>query len=286
MKIKAFILTLALLAGIGTAYAQGDTAAVRPAAVSVTLDAGGLRNLDTYLSPLRYGGQHVRVGFERFRAARFRSECRVNQIAAGIGYDHLQNPAGNNTVHTLLADFDWRMMRRWDNVFVDGLRLYAGGGMGFDGGVAYNPRNSNNVCSPQIWLNAGVSGMAVYGVKLGRLPLTLRWQVAMPVAGVFFLPDYDQTFYEIYLGNYRDAINVGWWANRFDMENVLTVDLHFGAIALRVGYRNDFTTVWENNICVRRTAHSAVIGVAWESIRLAPGSRAIPENVRLISSYY
>ena len=108
----------------------------------------------------------------------------------------------------------------------------------------------------------------------------------MPVAGVFFLPDYDQTFYEIYLGNYRDAINVGWWANRFDMENVLTVDLHFGAIALRVGYRNDFTTVWENNICVRRTAHSAVVGVAWESIRLVPGSRAIPENVRLISSYY
>ena len=143
MKIKAFILTLALLAGIGTAYAQGDTAAVRPAAVSVTLDAGGLRNLDTYLSPLRYGGQHVRVGFERFRAARFRSECRVNQIAAGIGYDHLQNPAGNNTVHTLLADFDWRMMRRWDNVFVDGLRLYAGGGMGFDGGVAYNPRSAD-----------------------------------------------------------------------------------------------------------------------------------------------
>ena len=285
MKIKAFILTLALLAGIGTAYAQGDTAAVRPAAVSVTLDAGGLRNLDTYLSPLRYGGQHVRVGFERFRAARFRSERRVNQIAAGIGYDHLQNPAGNNTVHTLLADFDWRMMRRWDNVFVDGLRLYAGGGMGFDGGVAYNPRNSNNVCSPQIWLNAGISGMAVYGMKLGRLPLTLRWQVVMPVAGVFFLPDYDQTFYEIYLGDRDNIVHCGWWGNRFDMRNLLAVDLHFGCTSLRIGYRGQIETSYVNNLNYHFFTHSAVIGVSGEWLTLRPGKK-ISDKARIISALY
>ena len=127
--------------------------------------------------------------------------------------------------------------------------------------------------------------MAVYRTRLGRLPLTLRYQATLPVVGCFFLPDYDQSFYEIYLGNYSDAVNFGWWGNRFDMDNLLTVDFHFGGTALRLGYRNEVTTLWENNISVRRTVHSAVLGVAWESIRIAP-RQDLPQKVRMISAFY
>lgn len=286
MRLLWKILSVGLLAHSANAVAQeAEIPQLRPAAVAVTLDAGGAGSVDTYLSPLRYQGMHLRFGFERLRATRFQPEKWVSQIAAGVTYDMSDNPAGNNTIHSLSADADWRLMHRWNIAVAGGLSLYAGGTLGFDGGVVYNPRNSNNVCSPQIYLHAGVSGMAVWRTRLGRLPLTVRYQASVPVAGGFFLPDYDQSFYEIYLGNYADTMNFSWWGNRFDMENLLTVDFHFGTTALRLGYRNDFTTLWENNISVRRTAHSAVIGVAWESVRLNPRKTVSPQ-ARMISAFY
>lgn len=274
------ILAVVLLAVL-PATAAGQE---RPAAVAVTVDAGRLHSLDTYLSPLCYSGMHLRVGFERLRATRFNPEAWVNQVSAGVTYDHPSNPAGNNSLHTLIADLGWSMMWR-KPLPVDGLTVYAGGALGFDGGVTYNPRNSNNVCSPVINLQAGPTGMLAYRTSLGRLPLTLRWQATVPVVGGFFLPDYDQSFYEIYLGNYGPAVNFGWWGNRFDMENLLTADFHFGASSLRLGYRNEFTTLFENNISVRRCVHSLVVGVSWESVRVNL-RRADRERAGSISALY
>lgn len=276
----AFCLLAAALAGLAS---DGETV-LRPSAVAVTVDGGGVRSVDTYLSPLRYQGAHVRIGFERLRTARYSPEW-ANQISAGLTYDNSDNPAHNNQLHTLSADVEWGLMHRWNLSQVQGLSVYVGGVLGFDGGVTYNPRNSNNVCSPLVHLHLGLTGMAVYRTRLGRLPLTLRYQATLPVVGCFFLPDYDQSFYEIYLGNYSDAVNFGWWGNRFDMDNLLTVDFHFGGTALRLGYRNEVTTLWENNISVRRTVHSAVLGVAWESIRIAP-RQDLPQKVRMISAFY
>ncbi|MBS7352526.1 MAG: DUF3316 domain-containing protein [Muribaculaceae bacterium] len=267
------------------AYAQADSIAVlRPATVAVTVDAGSVKSLDTYLSPLTYQGMHLRVGFERFRASRF-SESWSNRVVAGLAYDNTDNPAHNNTMHTIKADFNWQLLHRWDIKTVSGLSIMAGAGIGFEGGVTYNPRNSNNVCSPLIYMNVGISGVAIYRTTLRRLPVTLRYHATIPMAGCFFLPDYDQSFYEIYHGNYQNAVNASWWGNRFDINNLLTIDLHLGTTALRIGYGNDFTTAWENNISLRHCSHSFIIGAAWESIRINP-HKGLPRKVRLVSSFY
>ena len=283
MKLRLLTLLAAVALTSLAGHAQSDTLTLRPASVAVTLDVGHVRSLDTYISPLRYEGTHFRLGFDRLRATRFNPQKWVWQIAAGLTYDHPSNPARNNSLQTVIADADFAMMHRWR--FAHGLSVYAGGDLGFDGGVTYNPRNSNNVCSPIVHLAAGGTGMISWSSHLRKRPLVVRWQTTIPVVGGFFLPDYDQSFYEMYLGNYSNTINFASWANRFDMHNAITADIHFGAAALRLGYRNEFTTLWENNISQRRCVHSLVVGVAWESLLIDP-RRGLPEKARMISATY
>ena len=288
MRRKARIwlgVLFALLASVSVKAAGGDTVVLRLRQSAVTFDIGHTRNHDTYLSILPYSGRHMRLGYEFMRASRRHPLQWVHQVNAGFSYDSPVNPAGNNKMHTVLADIDWGMMRRWNNVFVDGLNLYAGGNLAFEGGCTYNPRNSNNVASPHIYLNAGLTGMAVYRFKVGRLPVTARYQPTIPVVGAYYLPEYDQSFYEIYLGNYWNTATFGWWGNRFDMENLLTFDWHFGSTALRIGYRHNFTTLWAKNISVRKSVHSLVLGVEWESLRIHP-VKGLLAKAKMISAMY
>lgn len=280
--IRQILASLLAAVAVSALAAPADSVVLRPALVTVALDAGRVRSLDTYLSPLRYDGMHLRLGFERQRALRFSPGKWVGKIEAGLTYDHPSNPARNNSLHTVVADADYAMLRRWT---VGGVTLSAGGDIGFRGGVAYNPRNSNNICSPLIRLYLGASGGAAYRFSLGRLPLTARWQATLPVVGAFYLPDYDQSFYEMYLGNYGETVNVGFWHNRFDMDNLVCLDLHFGTSTLRMGYRNEATTVWQNNISQRRAAHSLVVGVQWESLRVNM-RHGLPQKAKIISATY
>ncbi len=286
MKRRNLIATAILsLASLLASAEQGDSVVLRPINSAVTLDLGKTRNLDTYLSPIRYEGMHIGIGYEYFRSAKFSPKKWKHNVKASLTYDKTANPMGNNTMHTLLFNTSWGMMFRKDNVWTKGLNLYGGGMVGFDGGVTYNPRNSNNVCSPHIYLYAGLTGMATYGFRLWKLPMTVRYQPSIPVIGGYYLPDYDQTFYEIYLGNYRDTMNFGWWGNRFDMENLITVDLHLGSASLRIGYRNNFTTLWKNNISVQRSVHALVVGIAWEAVFINP-QKGIPQKAKTISALY
>lgn len=279
-QILAFI--IAAVAVNAFAAPADSVSLLRPALVTVAVDAGRVRSLDTYLSPLRYDGMHLRLGFELQRLARFCPKKWVGKIEAGLTYDHPSNPARNNSLHTVIADVDYALLRR---LYVGGATFYAGGDLGFRGGVTYNPRNSNNVCSPLIHLYLGASGGVAYDIWRRRAPLTLRWQATLPVVGGFYLPDYDQSFYEMYLGNYGKTINFGFWHNRFDMDNLVCLDLQFGPSTLRLGYRTEFTTVWQNNISQRRWTHSLVIGVQWETLRLN-SHYGLPMKSEIISVTY
>ena len=172
MRLRLSILATLLAAAICGQAEPQDSTVLRPATVTVAIDAGATHSLDTYLSPLFYDGMHLRIGFERQRASRFNPERWTNKIEAGFTYDHPSNPAGNNSLHTIIADVDFAMLHRWR--VAQGLTLHAGAGIGFRGGVTYNPRNSNNVCSPLIRLYAGASAIAAHRFNAGRLPMTLR----------------------------------------------------------------------------------------------------------------
>ncbi len=62
-------------------------------------------------------------------------------------------------------------------------RTYVGG--------LYNLRNSNNPATAKAAIDLGATAMASYHFYISRLPVTLRYQVSLPVIGTFFLLNSD-----------------------------------------------------------------------------------------------
>ena len=122
-------------------------------------------------------------------------------------------------------------------------------------------------------------------LKRGGLPSGVEFQPTISMAGTHYRPEYEQSFYECYLGTYLRTATFGCWGKRFDMENLLTFDWHFGSTALRIGYRHNFTTLWAKNISVRKSVHSLVLGVEWESLRIHP-VKGLPAKAKMISAMY
>jgi len=289
-NIKAIVLILAMTWGCVAARAQDancckntsgtEVETCRPVASMFTLDLGHASILDSYLSPIRYKGEAIRIGYEAQKAS---SQSVTWQLDVGVDYDYTNNPAGNHTAHSLLLDARWGVMKRWKHVLKQGLTLMAGGSTQLMGGALYNSYNSNNVVSARVNWNVGLMGQAVFNTHIKRLPITIRYQVNLPVAGLFFSPDYDEAYYEIYLGNHKDLVHFGWWGNRFDMENFIAADMHLGSAILRVGYRNRIQSSWTNQINVQEATHCLVIGIGGEFVGVSHKKRA---NRNINSSIY
>ena len=222
-----------------------------------TVDAGYASVHDSYLTPITYDGLDLALGFEALRQA------RVNwlwQVQVSADYNNVENPAHNNTLHKVMGDITFDMQRQWRGVFSPRLNLAVGPMTQLRAGILYDAVNSNNPVSVRAHWNAGVTGMATFGTHLKRLPITLRWQAQLPVAGVFFAPEYDESYYEIYLGNRRKLAHLGWWGNRFDLTNYVGADMHLGKTTLRIGYRARLEHWNVNHLKVHDTTHSLVLG--------------------------
>lgn len=288
-KIISFITGLFFSVAIGV-HAQDNSDSVlikteRPVMSAYMIDVGHASVLDTYLSNIRYAGVNLRLGYERMQAMKFNPDKWVMQFETGIDYSPAKNPAENHTIHTLMADFKWGMMHRWRMSEIDGLQLFSGGSTQFRGGALYAPANSNNVVSVKINWSVDITGMAVYNRKIGKLPVTFRYQVTLPMLGIFYSPEYGESYYEMYVGNHSGLVHFGWIGNHFAMNNLVTADMHFGNTILRVGYRNIVETSWMNNLNTQIFRNSFVLGVCGEWLSVRPGSK-LSEKARIISSIY
>ena len=282
--IRKLLVSLVLgTVAAGVACAQETPAVIRPVTSAYTLDFGGARLVNTYLTPLEYKGWNVAFNYERMQAMKFSPDNWVMRLAAGLTCNRTDNPAKNADMWRLVADFSWGMTYRWQLPY--NITVAAGGSTGIDLGCLYNSRNGNNPVAVEAAWTVNLTGYAAWNTRIGRLPVTLRYQPTVPVAGVFFSPDYGELFYEISLGNHSGLAHAAWWGNYFRMENLLTADLHFGATCLRVGLRSNLLSTKVNNITTRVVTTSAVIGVSGEWISLNP-SRGIDSKARMVSALY
>ncbi len=252
----------------------------RPVASMFTVDVGYASVRDTYLTPITYSGLNLRLGYQAMQACGFGPEKWVRSLEVGVEYDNVDNLVGNNTMHSLMVEGRWSLMRRWR--VGDKLQLMGGGAAMLRGGAIYNGNNSNNICSVKAHIGVGLAGTAVYPVRLGRLPVTLSYQVNTPVIGAFYSPEYDETYYEIYVGNHSGLVHPAWWGNRFEINNLVSADLHLGNTILRVGYRNHVGHSDVCNLTTHIVTHSFVIGVGGEFLSM--GRKSTPR--RTVSSIY
>lgn len=289
MKLTTRIIaTLVLATSCLTASAQDSlqVEVLRPSISSFTAEVGSASILDTYLTPIRYHGVNTRLAYEGLRAMAFSPDRWIMQGVAAVEYANVQNPAGNHTMHSLMIDAKWGMMHRWSDVFTPRLTLHLGGSPQLRGGVIYNAYNSNNPVSAKIRLSLNLTAMASYHINVGRMPVTLRYQATLPTIGAFFSLDYGEAFYELYVGNTKGIVNVGWWGNRFDMENLLTADLHLGNSVLRIGYRNLIETSWVHNLNTQIFTHGFVIGISGEWLQLGARRKKLSPAARIVSALY
>jgi len=251
----------------------------RPPAIMFTAEGGWGRVLDSYLTPITYKGWHTALGFEHNQACGFSPERWQRQLSLGVAYDHVDNRVGNNTMHHLGGTARWALMRRWSGVFNRHLSLMGGGMTWLHGGIIYNSANSNNPVSVKAHWTLGLQGIAQYDTHLGHVPVCLRYQAALPVAGVWFSPDYDESFYEIYVGNRKHLVQPGWWGNRFDLDHQVTADFRLGGTILRVGYHGTIERSWARHLNTHITTHGIVLGIGGEFLSLPSRSS------RVISTY-
>ena len=113
---------------------------------------------------------------------------------------------------------------------------------------------------PEKWLS--------WNTRLWRLPVMFRWQTSLPLAGVFFSPEYDELYYEIYLGNHSGLVHGAWPGNYFRWDNLVTADLDFSDTRLRLGFRSRILSSEVNHITTRIFSYAFVIGVSgdWLSV--------------------
>ena len=256
---------------------------LRPVVSAFTLGVGTDHLCNTYLTPIHYSGWRTELGYERLQAMKFNPEQWIMRLDLRfwLGRDH--NPAHTASIVQMGFRPSWSML--WRHRVGDGFTLAVGPNIGAEIGGLYLSRNGNNPASVQASVNVGATAHAAWNGRILGLPLTLRYQPTMPLMGAFFMPDYDELYYEIWLGNHSKLAHFGWPGNFFRLDNLLTADLHFGNTNLRLGYRCEIFSSKANNIVARDISHIFVIGLTTEWISLRPGSKSISE-AKIISALY
>lgn len=282
-RITTFILLAAIsISSVG--HAQEATEILRPVNSVYTLEAGSSHVTDTYLSPIKYTGWHLGLKYERNQAMKFSPENWVMQLRFGLEADHGNNIVGNRDLWYGELNFSWGMSRRW-RLPIGGLSGGVGFSTGLKAGCIYLDRGGNNPASAKASLMVNATGYLAWNGKIGRLPVTVRYQPVLPVAGAFFAPDYGELYYEIYLGNHSGLAHFGWWGYYFALDQSLTADLHFGSTSLRIGYSGSIYSTKVNHTVTNIFTHAAVIGISGEWLSLNPRKK-LSKEAEIISATY
>ncbi len=229
-----------------------------------TLYGAGLTNVfDTYLSPQEYTGVDFRISRESIRMTNWMNGRISLQsfFQANLGYTH--NKVDNNNAFSGLAN--WNYGLHYHFPITSNFKLLAGGLADINGGFVYNLRNGNNPAQARAYINLDASGMAIWNLRIKSCPLTLRYQINLPLIGVMFMPNYGQSYYEIFtLGHWNGVINFTSLHNQPSLRQMLTVDFPVGKAKMRLAYVWDAQQAKVNEIKTHTYSHVFMVGFVKE----------------------
>lgn len=233
-----------------------------------TLFGAGFTNVfDTYLSPQEYTGVEFRISRESMRMTNLCNGNVSRQILfqGNVGYTH-NKVDNNNSISSLL---NWNYGLHYHFPITDNFRLLAGGAGELNGGFVYNMRNGNNPAQARAYINLAASGMAIWNVRIKRYPISLRYQLNVPFAGVMFSPHYGQSYYEIFsLGNSGGVVKFTSLHNQPSLRQMLTADFPLGKVKMRLAYVWDAQQSKLNDIKTHTYSHVFMVGVVKELFSL------------------
>lgn len=253
-----------------------DSCTSRPVTGSYSLTIGSKSLLATYLSPLTYRGTSFGLLGTWSKALPFNPRHMIMHFEGSAALDNLWNPARTAKIMGLNAGFKWGMS--WRTTLPQKIQLTAGGCIDLDGGAYYLLRNGNNPV--QAMASASVDARASLSrpFRIGTFNFLISDVVNIPSLGLFFSPEYGETYYEIYLGNRSGLVHTGWWGNNFRIDNLLSVTIDFGKTAAILGYRLKADTQWANSLNTKILTHSFVIGIIPGGIGLKKRTVKLPSE--------
>ena len=233
---------------------------------------GGYNLMDTYLSPGAPERNYTGIGFsvlhERMQMTRLADQRISRQQLFRGELARTENGAATATDLAGFATYSLGYHYHFITPLPD-LQLLAGamaqGWLGF----IYNTRNGNNPASTKADLDLRLSAMAFYTLRIKGYPIRLRYQGAIPFAGICFSPHYNQSYYEIFdLGNHAGVVQFNSFHNKWAYQQLLTADFPVGALTLRVGFLGSYYRTDLNAIQSHVVSRSFVIGLAVETVKV------------------
>lgn len=220
---------------------------------------GHVSQLDTYLSPLNYSGPQFHLMQESLRMTHLADSAISFQTIWQGNLSYTKNAPGKARYIGGNCRFD----ATWHYHLQAGpVRLLLGPQIGSDIGFLYNTRNGNNPAQAQLSAHLGASAAAIYPFRLWRQPLTVRYQLDLPLLGLMFSPNYGQSYYEIFsLGNTDHNVCLTHPFNAFSSRHLLTVDIPLRGVTLRTGYLCDIRQSHVNDLKFHSYTHAFMLGI-------------------------
>lgn len=162
-----------------------------------------------------------------------------------------QSDYGNGEAH---SDGAYGSSSTWE--------LNAGAGLQTNAGFVYNTLGGNNPASGRLSLHLLGSGLARYHFRWGKQRFTTSLQADVPLVGLFFSPDYGQSYYEIFsLGHYHHNICFANPLRAFQANVLLSLDWHLKpTTSLRLGYSGQFMQSHANGLKTQDLSNYFIIG--------------------------
>lgn len=231
----------------------------RPVTGFYNIEIGRKSALATYLSPFSYSGTNIALSGLWTKAFPANPEHIAMNFEGRGNFGSFLNKS-----HTA-RELDFHIGGAWGLEWHQRLphNFMAGGGalIGLHGGLLYLTRNGNNPVSADFCAGIGLSAFGSWHTRIGRLPILVTERARIPLVNAFFMPQYGEPYYEIYLGNRNGLAHCGWWGNHFAIDNLLSVSLDFGRTAMQIGYRFSMQSVSANSLVSNMVNHAFVIGV-------------------------
>lgn len=252
-------LLISLLLWINPFTAKAQKPAERPITRTTLYGAGFTNVFDTYLSPQEYTGVEFRIVRESMRMSRWCDGNLSRQILFQGNVSYTHNKVDNNNMIAALVNWSYGMHYHFP--ITDNFRLLAGASGDINGGFVYNLRNGNNPAQARAYINLSASGMAIWKVRIKQYPITLRYQLNLPVMGVMFSPHYGESYYEIFsLGNSDGVVKFTSVHNQPSLRQWLTADFPIGKATMRFGYLWDAQQAKVNGIKMHTYSHVFMVG--------------------------
>ncbi len=257
--MKKFLLSLIVIAsalqGIDAQPLRSDRFEER----TFSLGGGYTSLLDTYLSPLRYGGGQVALQSERFGQLTCENGQWFAQSLFTLHGDYTTPRTGSGLTIGGMADYSYTYYYR--PLHTNGWSLYVGSQGQLRIGGIYNLRNSNNPAQLKLGVNLATSAMGKYDFTLWGTPMSVRLQADVPLFGFAFAPDYGQSYYEIfYLGHEENCVHVTAPHNNLSLRTGLSYDVQFRSFTMRLSMLSDLYQWQLGNQQYRMFVHSVMLG--------------------------